>query len=212
MENANGVKTLGKHAPSAPLLFFLLLAIVGAVGAGAAQSSGVLESYPSYPLITDTGGAIKANIFLNCSNESIIVESSGDGIAVLMYANLIIDRVDGNLSHKKLSFYGKLPYITEPFSLRIDWSNGSSRIVEFSLDKCKEENISAAYLTKEIVKENTTQQKIEKKEENITEKVEIKRNANESKSKVPEKKEKKSEQDICASAILLLAAMGLARG
>ena len=189
-----------------PIVAILVVALLGL---NIVQASAAMQD--SYPLITDTGSAssFKANIVLNCTEQSITVESEGEGLAILMYANLIIDRQQGNLSYQKLSYYGKLPYITEPFSLRIDWKSGESRIVEFSLDKCKEENIGSAYLVHEIeMQENTTNKKTVNKTTTVEE---GKKNKSIAANKSTKKTEPREEntQGICATITALLAAIGL---
>ena len=117
-------------------------------------------------LITDKGEGISLNLALNCGSKLVEVKSNATGTAFLMYANLIIDRREGNLSEINLSFYGKIPYITKPFTLRIEDKSGASRVVEFDLSSCMgQEQNATVVLLEEIKEQKQEEQKVEKPKE-----------------------------------------------
>ena len=125
-------------------------------------------------LVTDSGGPVALNLKLDCSSKVVQFETNeSEGLAVLMYGDLLIDKAEGNISKGNLSFYGKLNLITYPFTFRVE-SDAGYRIAEFYIDECKTGAAEVAFIEEILPEEEPQAEEQQTEKVNETEEVEEK--------------------------------------
>ena len=155
--------------------------------------------------------SIPATISVNCLDEFVDVKLTGEEnySLYLLYGSLVVDRcLDCNYGGQ-LVFFGKIKFITHPFTLRID-APDRSRVMTFWIEECKE-GASTIQLLNELKEEEPTINQSEKnetiqnetEEQNITEElVEIKQ-VEENKTEVKSKEVEEEKPLPCIPALFI---------
>ncbi len=91
------------------------------------------------------GENISINAFVNCTNETVIITSNESVKAYLIYGSLVLGSGEGK--RISIAFFGKIPNITMPFTLKIE-KGENQRFITFWIDECK--TVDLFYLVNEI--------------------------------------------------------------